>query len=51
MYKYVVTYVTAEGKTYHVDCGSSHNIAIAIAKIQLTRGAKSAVIEVTKCSA
>lgn len=50
MYNYVVTYTTAEGRTYHVNCGQSYTIALGIARIQLGRGATSAVIEVTKCS-
>lgn len=47
MYNYRAVYVTAEGRQKAVDCYESYNIAIGIAKVQLARGAQSAVVEVT----
>lgn len=45
-YKYIVKLVDSEGRASKVDCGQSFNIANGISKIQLGRGAQSAVIEV-----
>ena len=46
-YNYHVVYVTPDGRQKTVDCYGSYNIALGIAKIQLGRGAQSAVVEVT----
>ena len=46
-YNYRVVYVTPEGRQKTVNCYESYNIALGIAKIQLGRGAQSAVVEVT----
>lgn len=51
MYNYVVFYTTADGRRYRVDCHQSSNIAVGIAKIQLSRGAQEAHIEVTQIAA
>lgn len=45
-YNYTVVYISAEGRQCKVDCGSSSNIALGICRIQLGRGAKSAIVEV-----
>lgn len=47
IYTYTTIYVTADGRKNVVNCGQSSNIALAIARIQLNRGAQSAEVSVT----